>query len=65
METWRFRIVLVMALVILIFGDFLGYGNAKADKHISRRTSPTLREDQPNIFLDDEGNKVEYYLCVL
>lgn len=55
METWRFRIVLMMALVILIFGDFLGYGNAKADKHISRRTSPTLREDQPNMFLDDEG----------
>lgn len=56
MDTWRFRIVLIMALVILIFGDFLGYGNAKADKQISRRSSPTLRDEQPNIFLDEEGN---------
>lgn len=45
METWRFRIVLCMALAVIIFGDFLGYGNAKAEKHhISRRASPNLRE---------------------
>ena len=53
MDTWRFRIVIFMALAIFLFSDFLGYGNAKAEKHISRRASPTLREQKPNIFLDE------------
>lgn len=26
---WTFRIVLIMAFAVIIFGDFLGYGNAK------------------------------------
>lgn len=34
METaWTFRIVLIMAFAVIIFGDFLGYGNAKKSDH--------------------------------
>lgn len=55
METWRFRFMVIMALVILIFGDFLGYGSGSERKLHMSRQSPTMRNSQPIIFLDDEG----------
>lgn len=53
METaWRFRIIMVMAIIVIIFGDFLGYGNAKIEKGV-RRNPTALRENPPHIELDE------------
>lgn len=43
------------ALVILIFGDFFGLGMGKDRKMPIARQSPTLRDDHPTIYLEDEG----------
>lgn len=53
---WRFRIMLGMAFAIIIFGDFLGYGSIKAEKHINRQAPTALREKQPELHLE-EGKK--------
>ncbi|KAJ6635271.1 hypothetical protein Bhyg_13856 [Pseudolycoriella hygida] len=50
---WRFRIMLGMAFAIIIFGDFLGYGSIRAEKHINRQAPTALREKQPEIHLED------------
>lgn len=50
---WRFRIMLGMAFAIIIFGDFLGYGSIKAEKHINRQAPTALREKQPELHLED------------
>lgn len=55
METvWTFRIMLLMAIVILIFGDFLQYGNVKVNNHLARQNH-LLKEKQRKINLND-GN---------
>lgn len=57
---WRFRIMLGMAFAIIIFGDFLGYGSIKAEKHINRQAPTALREKQPEIHLED-GKTIYYF----
>lgn len=46
--------MLVMAFFVIIFGDFLGYGNAKVEKGV-RRNPTALRENPPHLEFTDEG----------
>lgn len=50
---WRFRIMLVMAIAVIIFGDILGYGNAKDDRTPAITNSAALAQPTPQIYLDD------------
>lgn len=55
---WRFRIMLIMAFAVIIFGDFLGYGGAaKSDsnKDNTRKSSATIKNERHSFDLDDEG----------
>lgn len=51
-SAWRFRIMIVMAIAVIIFGDFLGYGSAKIDK-VGRRNPSALRETPPHLEFDE------------
>lgn len=62
METWRLRFMVILALVILISGDFLGYGGGHERKMHMAKQSPTMRNSQPVIFLDDEGEWANWML---
>lgn len=55
---WRFRIMLIMAFAVIIFGDFLGYGGAaKSDsnKDNTRKSSAAIKNERHSFDLDDEG----------
>lgn len=55
---WRFRIMIGMAIAVIIFGDFLGYGNAKVEK-VGRRNPSALRDTPPHLEFD-EGVEGEF-----
>lgn len=40
-STWKIRIILILGVFVMFFGDFLGYGNASDDKKhsLQRRNS--------------------------
>lgn len=52
---WRFRIMLIMAFAVIIFGDFLGYGNARIEK-VGRRNPSALRENPPHLDFDPDDD---------
>lgn len=59
METvWTFRIMLLMAIAILIFGDYLQYGNVKVNKHLARQNN-LLKEKQQKIHLNDGKHYIQ------
>ncbi|XP_055696571.1 uncharacterized protein LOC129797757 [Lutzomyia longipalpis] len=49
---WRFRIMLLMAFAVILFGDFLGYGNVKSDRPSPRNPS-NLRDEDPDLHIVD------------
>lgn len=64
---WRFRIMLIMAFAVIIFGDFLGYGGAaKSDsnKDNTRKSSATIKNERHSFDLDDEGKWLTIIICV-
>lgn len=65
MVTWRVCIVVVTALLFVFFGDLLGLSMGKDRKMPVSRQSPTLRDDQPTIYLDSRSkSKFMYKLCI-
>lgn len=55
MVTWRVCIVVATALLFVFFGDLLGLSMGKDRKMPVSRQSPTLRDDQPTIYLDSRN----------
>ncbi|XP_055696743.1 uncharacterized protein LOC129797897 [Phlebotomus papatasi] len=49
---WRFRIMLLMAFAVILFGDFLGYGSVKSDRAPTRNPS-NLRDDDADLHIVD------------
>lgn len=56
MDMWRFRLMVAVAVLILVFGDFLGINSDKDRKYPMSRSSPTLRDDHPTIYLENTGD---------
>ncbi|GAB0095672.1 uncharacterized protein DMENIID0001_110770 [Sergentomyia squamirostris] len=49
---WRFRIMLLMAFAVILFGDFLGYGSVNSDRAPPR--NPTnLRDEDTDLHIVD------------
>lgn len=46
------------ALCLLVFGDFFGLAEVKDRKMPVARQSPTLRDNQPSIFLNDDNGEL-------
>jgi len=56
-STWKIRIVLVLGVAVIIFGDFLGYGNANSAAEMQVKKHDVQKRA---LIMDDSGeNKVE------
>lgn len=51
-STWKVRIVLLLGISVIIFGDLLGYGNANTDSS-TKEDSPVQKR---SVVLDSDGS---------
>lgn len=58
-SSWKVRIILALGIGIIVFGDYLGYGNGSAtvgQQHLQQKRSIN---DQNNIINDNHKNSKE------
>lgn len=66
---WRFRFMLFVAFAVIIFGDMIGYGNVNGEKNSNsnhrRQSVDSLKNNRPNIELNDGKLNILIFLCVV
>lgn len=43
-STWKIRIILAIAVGVIVFGDFIGYGNSPHENFTSKDTAQQVKK---------------------